>query len=591
MEVDAAEYKTAMRDVFQFSEDLNDEYRHTLRPVVENSGLFLPDWSLSNIGLQFFSNWRTWGEYLDHHGCTTQVVDSLFHAGWNNTTTPAKAPVVHTSKSSAPPTSTFDQLRDKLRAACVKAGTNNAAAPILALNNALKSASKLNNQTGLTVALTDLAKGETLVQGRLLWIDDFSTMAIGTEDSMKVSYEPSGANKTGPPATALGEVNKIRALTSGLDNLPNLIKQVDKVEEICFADAMMLVSLLVVHFESSKIATTGFLDTDLVAVAKAWAELCQAVAADPSLAGPSHLSAVNEQKLMDMELAMTQAEREVWQRNGALIDGLMGTYQALLEDVAGQRDLLCEIFHKLYLQDKTAKTNQAEVEFRLFVVFLATLLDVAAAKDRKRKPNDANRAGDVAAILERLPSIADGTATDPDWLPNLILTQVGGAKGDVSKVRDAAQMQGLLASHYGGKTLPTGLTLYNSKSSPTAAATVGPVTVDRAAIKTALDQMDLRSHAGSLVKFMLENNVKVPISFVLWTPHERFLAGSLLMCVPGPELGATFIGQSNWQLGKDIARKMIAAHYTCKLKSKVINPKLIAMGPNVLVKAYGGGAG
>lgn len=110
-------------------------------------------------------------------------------------------------------------------------------------------------------------------------------------------------------------------------------------------------------------------------------------------------------------------------------------------------------------------------------------------------------------------------------------------------------------------------------------------------ITMALERIAIRTNGGRLFRWLLTKNCFVPISLIGWTPHERFRAGSMVVAVPGSELGNTFVGPSDWQMGRDTQRKMINAHYTLKMKSLVMNPDLIEICPNVLVVGYGGGAG
>jgi hypothetical protein len=92
-------------------------------------------------------------------------------------------------------------------------------------------------------------------------------------------------------------------------------------------------------------------------------------------------------------------------------------------------------------------------------------------------------------------------------------------------------------------------------------------------------------------QWCLAAHVPIPISFVLANPYQRWYAGLLQTMKAGSELGNTFIGHFDVQAGRDYVRKMLGLHVTAMMKSIVVNPKLIANAPNVLVKGYDGGGG
>lgn len=96
---------------------------------------------------------------------------------------------------------------------------------------------------------------------------------------------------------------------------------------------------------------------------------------------------------------------------------------------------------------------------------------------------------------------------------------------------------------------------------------------------------------GVWFQWCLASNVPIPISFILANPYQRWYAGLLQVMKAGNELGSTFIGHFDVQAGRDYVRKMLGLHVTAMMKSIVVNPKLIANAPNVLVKGYDGGGG
>lgn len=88
----------------------------------------------------------------------------------------------------------------------------------------------------------------------------------------------------------------------------------------------------------------------------------------------------------------------------------------------------------------------------------------------------------------------------------------------------------------------------------------------------------------------LKHDCFLPVSFICWTPHERFYTGAMVVGRVGSELGQTFVGAADMQMGADSNRKMIFGHFTMMQKAVVIRPELLANVPNVLVSNYGGGA-
>jgi hypothetical protein len=96
---------------------------------------------------------------------------------------------------------------------------------------------------------------------------------------------------------------------------------------------------------------------------------------------------------------------------------------------------------------------------------------------------------------------------------------------------------------------------------------------------------------GHWFQWCMAAHVPVPVSFVLANPYQRWYAGMLQALKSGKDTGATFIGHFDVQAGRDFVRKMLGLHVTAMMKSIVVNPKLIANAPNVLVKGYDGGGG
>jgi hypothetical protein len=92
-------------------------------------------------------------------------------------------------------------------------------------------------------------------------------------------------------------------------------------------------------------------------------------------------------------------------------------------------------------------------------------------------------------------------------------------------------------------------------------------------------------------KFLLEAQLDLPLSFLLFAPHQRFRCGSMIACKSGPSLGNTYFGNSDFQLARNAGQKTIFGHYTIKLKSVVTNPRNIAIARDVYVHGYEGGAG
>jgi hypothetical protein len=93
------------------------------------------------------------------------------------------------------------------------------------------------------------------------------------------------------------------------------------------------------------------------------------------------------------------------------------------------------------------------------------------------------------------------------------------------------------------------------------------------------------------LKFCDVNNLYCPASFFLFSPDMQFDCGTMMMGKGGSELGATFYGFADFQLGKNAAQKMLFGHFTVKLKSVVYNKELLVTANDVYIRKYIKGAG
>jgi hypothetical protein len=93
------------------------------------------------------------------------------------------------------------------------------------------------------------------------------------------------------------------------------------------------------------------------------------------------------------------------------------------------------------------------------------------------------------------------------------------------------------------------------------------------------------------LEFCATQNLYCPVSFLLLSPDMQFECGTMIMGKGGSELGATFYGFADFQLGKNAAQKMLFGHFTIKLKSVVINKDLLVSANDVYIREYVKGAG
>jgi hypothetical protein len=108
-------------------------------------------------------------------------------------------------------------------------------------------------------------------------------------------------------------------------------------------------------------------------------------------------------------------------------------------------------------------------------------------------------------------------------------------------------------------------------------------------VKHTLSFMPL--HFGRFFFWCVDNNVPLALSFLLLAPHMRFRCGSMVLCKAGGELGNTYYGWPDFQLGRNANQKMIFGHFTVKLRALVRNKNLITVGRDVYVNGYEGGGG
>jgi hypothetical protein len=87
------------------------------------------------------------------------------------------------------------------------------------------------------------------------------------------------------------------------------------------------------------------------------------------------------------------------------------------------------------------------------------------------------------------------------------------------------------------------------------------------------------------------NNIRCPVSFLILSPDMQFECGTMMVGKGGGELGYTYYGWPDFELGKNANQKMLFGHFTVNLKSVILNKMLLATADDVYIRKYIGGAG
>jgi hypothetical protein len=88
---------------------------------------------------------------------------------------------------------------------------------------------------------------------------------------------------------------------------------------------------------------------------------------------------------------------------------------------------------------------------------------------------------------------------------------------------------------------------------------------------------------------MMDNNVHVPINFILWRPFIKFEMFNVVVMQSGLQTGANMLGKSSMCFDNSAADKMMLGHYTFWHASVVFNHRRIEILENVFPKRYLGG--
>ena len=91
--------------------------------------------------------------------------------------------------------------------------------------------------------------------------------------------------------------------------------------------------------------------------------------------------------------------------------------------------------------------------------------------------------------------------------------------------------------------------------------------------------------------FFLTNDIRFPVGFILFRPHERYRMGTAVHMLPGSGTANTIFGNLDVMVGANVAQKMHLVNITFYAKNMVWENKNITRAENVLCTAYEGGAG
>lgn len=87
----------------------------------------------------------------------------------------------------------------------------------------------------------------------------------------------------------------------------------------------------------------------------------------------------------------------------------------------------------------------------------------------------------------------------------------------------------------------------------------------------------------------IDNDVCVPINFILWRLNITHDMSTFVLMKSGIETGANFYGHSNFSIGTDVSTKMLMGNFTFHSKAMVYNPKNIQLMEALKPERYLGG--
>jgi hypothetical protein len=82
-----------------------------------------------------------------------------------------------------------------------------------------------------------------------------------------------------------------------------------------------------------------------------------------------------------------------------------------------------------------------------------------------------------------------------------------------------------------------------------------------------------------------------PLEVLLVRPHEIWQMGSAIMLKRGAQTGSTYIGHGDFELGRDVNRKMLMGYYTVYLGAVIEKPESVHVMHNVVALDYISGGG
>lgn len=644
------DYRHEMRKIFQFSESANDEVPHSLGQALRYSGLIDMDagghaetktarpgvagkstitwqslstnrriWGLTPLGQSFFKNWSTWHDYLEHVEWLDVIVQALSgKSGW--------MPRKETKDSGSEPNRQSGHGEKKVEDD-----------PLTPKGGGGGSRRRAKETT--ITGWPDVYKAFAIATGKQL--EKWNAVNSGLAAEVKTGVITNAKSITGRSLRKFAEslaaqddesdedrakLFRINSAGPGLQFSPN-----------SYISGNVISTGASGLEELQKLRDTGSTET-LAAHAtsgasKSWLDaLGKLVLISPEAPSASFVASYNnlvdaigaeftsmvmeaereEGDAMETETAEGRATIGTQSRRGIKYDNVVQRIFARCHDLientsfgeseapaAEVRDVLYRILGAMVDKDTNPEGNEKKIErcFRVFVVALShriSELRNASSKKRRATSLDQDAQQRLADRFDRLRAVADSQDAS---IPTKLEEEVG-KTGRLPSTHDTRAIEACVVAWRGtvstveadsfifgdASTMPGQIFVPTDKIKDESAFT-------EEQIRDCLKELRLATHGAWLLQYLYCNNLQVPLSFILWTPHERFLAGSGLLMVPGRELGATFIGTANWQLASDAARKMVYGHFTCSLKSKVLDNRLITRLPNVLVTQYSSGAG
>lgn len=96
---------------------------------------------------------------------------------------------------------------------------------------------------------------------------------------------------------------------------------------------------------------------------------------------------------------------------------------------------------------------------------------------------------------------------------------------------------------------------------------------------------------GRFVQACLELDVPCPLGVLLLRPHQTYLMGTGVLCVPGGAIGHTFFGKLDMELSDDGVRKVHFANFTMYATAQAMFPKNMCWARNIHSARCVAGAG